>query len=87
MFRTLVFVLVFVPLSEAVAIPLYGLKTPAPFQLYHIESESLGSPELIGEIGFGSDLSELISVTPEKLYTIEIRLDSPGQRMKHANVV
>ena len=71
MFRALIFILVFVPLSEAMAIPLYGLKAFAPFQLYRIDSESLASPELIGQIGFGTDLTELVSVSPNKLYTVD----------------
>ena len=69
--KALAFIIVFVSLPQAEAIPLYGLKAFAPFELYRIESESLGTPELIGQIGFGSDLTELIALSPDKLYTID----------------
>lgn len=56
---------------QAHAIPLYGLKTWAPFELYRMDTDALGAPDLIGEIAFGTDLAELITVSDSVLYTID----------------
>ncbi len=54
----------------AFAVPLFLLSEVSP-TLYRVDTDSLGTPEVIGPVTFGNDVIELVTTSPDFVYAFD----------------